>query len=40
MFWSSKKEVPVDGCSMESAIENIKMLSKDSCDLAVVVDEY
>ncbi|EQC1079095.1 hypothetical protein ACY2HL_000916 [Enterobacter roggenkampii] len=40
MFWSSKKEVPVDGCSMDSAIENIKMLSKDSRDLAVVVDEF
>ncbi|HAH9029143.1 MULTISPECIES: hypothetical protein [Enterobacteriaceae] len=40
MFWSSKTEVPVDGCSMDSAIENIKMLSKDSSDLAVVVDEF
>lgn len=30
----------MDGCSMESAVENIKMLSKDSRDLAVVVDEF
>lgn len=40
MFWSSKKEVPVNGGSIESAIANIKMLSKDYRDLAVVVDEF
>ena len=40
MFWSSKKQEQIDGCSMDSAIKNIKMLSKDSRDLAVVVDEF